>query len=66
MGLIKEFKTFAVKGNVIDMAVGIIIGTTFGKIISSLVGDVVMPAAGAFLSNVNLSGLAYTAKEAVG
>ena len=47
MGLIKEFKEFAMRGNVVDMAVGIIIGGAFGKIVSSLVGDVIMPAIGA-------------------
>jgi large conductance mechanosensitive channel len=45
MGMMKEFKEFAVKGNVIDMAVGIIIGAAFGKIVSSFVGDVIMPPA---------------------
>lgn len=44
MGILKEFKEFAVKGNVIDMAVGVIIGGAFGKIVTSLVGDVIMPA----------------------
>ena len=46
MGMISEFKAFAVKGNVVDMAVGIIIGAAFGKIVSSFVGDVVMPPLG--------------------
>ncbi len=46
MSIIKEFKAFAIKGNVVDLAVGVIIGTAFGKIVSSLVGDVVMPPIG--------------------
>ncbi|MBN0438319.1 MscL family protein, partial [Pseudomonas aeruginosa] len=46
MGLLSEFKAFAVKGNVVDMAVGIIIGAAFGKIVSSFVGDVIMPTIG--------------------
>jgi large conductance mechanosensitive channel len=64
MKIFKEFKAFAVKGNVIDMAVGVIIGTAFGKIISSLVGDVVMPAFGFILSGVNLSNLQWVIKQA--
>jgi large conductance mechanosensitive channel len=66
MGMMKEFKEFAVKGNVIDMAVGIIIGTAFGKIVSSFVGDVIMPPIGVFLGGVNFSSLAFTLKEAAG
>ena len=46
MGMVKEFRDFAMKGNVVDMAVGIIIGAAFGKIVSSLVGDVIMPPIG--------------------
>lgn len=57
MGLIKEFKEFAVKGNVIDMAVGIIIGAAFGKIVTSFVNDVVMPPIGRLLGNVDFSNL---------
>ena len=64
MGMVKEFKEFAVKGNVIDMAVGIIIGGAFGKIVSSFVGDVIMPPIGAFLGGVNFSDLAITVKQA--
>jgi large conductance mechanosensitive channel len=60
MSLLTEFKEFAVKGNVIDMAVGVIIGGAFGKIVSSLVGDVVMPLLGKFVGGVNFSTLAYT------
>lgn len=55
MGLIKEFKEFAVKGNAIDMAVGIVIGAAFGKIVSSLVGDVIMPVVGKMTGNVDFS-----------
>jgi large conductance mechanosensitive channel len=66
MKIIKEFQAFAVKGNVIDMAVGVIIGTAFGKIVSSLVGDVVMPAFGFVLSGMNLSHLSWVIKEAAG
>jgi large conductance mechanosensitive channel len=64
--MIKEFKEFAVKGNVVDMAVGIIIGAAFGKIVSSFVGDVIMPPIGVLLGGVDFSGLAITIKEAVG
>ncbi len=54
MSFIKEFKAFAVKGNVVDMAVGIIIGAAFGKIVSSFVGDVIMPPIGLLLVCVDL------------
>jgi len=64
MGMLKEFKEFAMKGNVVDMAVGIIIGVAFGKIVSSLVADVLMPPIGYLLGNVDFSGMAYTLKEA--
>ena len=66
MGMVKEFKEFAVKGNVVDMAVGIIIGAAFGKIVSSFVGDVIMPPIGVLLGGVNFSNLAFTVKEAAG
>lgn len=66
MGMLKEFKAFAVKGNVVDMAVGIIIGAAFGKIVSSFVGDVMMPPIGALLGGVDFSNLAITVKESVG
>lgn len=65
MGLIKEFKEFAVKGNVVDMAVGIIIGAAFGKIISSLVGDVIMPPIGVLLGGVDFSNLSVIVQEAI-
>src|SRR5450432_2144303 len=58
MGLASEFKEFAMKGNVIDLAVGVIIGTAFGKIVSSLVGDIFMPAFGRVMGGVNFSDLA--------
>jgi len=65
MGMIKEFKEFAVKGNVVDMAIGIIIGAAFGKIITSLVGDVIMPPIGVALGGVDFSALSIVVKEAV-
>ena len=58
MGLAQEFKEFAVKGNVIDMAVGVIIGGAFGKIVSSFVGDIVMPTLGMVIGGVNFTDLA--------
>ena len=66
MGLLQEFKEFAVKGNVIDMAVGIVIGGAFGKIVTSLVNDVIMPPIGMLLNNVDFSKLAVVLKEKVG
>ncbi|MBU0961088.1 MAG: large-conductance mechanosensitive channel protein MscL [Proteobacteria bacterium] len=64
--MMKEFKEFAVKGNVIDMAVGIIIGAAFGKIVSSFVGDVIMPPIGVLIGGIDFSSLAFTVKEAAG
>jgi large conductance mechanosensitive channel len=61
--MFKEFKEFAMKGNVIDMAVGIIIGVAFGTIIKSLVDDVLMPPIGLLLGNVDFSNLFLTIKE---
>jgi large conductance mechanosensitive channel len=58
MGLASEFKEFAMKGNVVDMAVGVIIGAAFGKIVSSLVGDVIMPGLGRVIGDINFSDLA--------
>lgn len=63
MGMIKEFKEFAMRGNVVDMAVGIIIGGAFGKIVSSFVNDVIMPPIGLLLGNVDFSNLAITLKQ---
>ena len=59
MGFFKEFKEFAMKGNVMDMAVGVIVGGAFGKIVSSLVDDVLMPIVGMLTGGVDLSGLEY-------
>lgn len=66
MSLLSEFKAFAVKGNVVDMAVGIIIGAAFGKIVSSFVGDVIMPPIGLLIGGVDFSDLAITLKAAEG
>ena len=64
MRILKEFKEFAVKGNVIDMAVGIIIGAAFGKIVSSFVGDVIMPPIGVLIGGVDFTSLALVLKQA--
>lgn len=66
MGMLHEFKEFAVKGNVMDMAVGVIIGAAFGKIVSSFVADVIMPVMGVLVGGVHFSNLAITLKEAAG
>ena len=66
MGMIKEFKAFAMRGNVVDMAVGIVIGGAFEKIVSSIVADVIMPPLGMLLGKVNFADLAITLKEASG
>jgi large conductance mechanosensitive channel len=60
MKIIQEFRTFISRGNVIDLAVGVIIGAAFGKIVSSLVSDVIMPPVGMLMSNVNFSNLFLT------
>lgn len=65
MGLIKEFKEFATKGNVVDMAVGIVIGAAFGRIVSSFVGDILMPPIGVLMGGVDFSNLSLLVKEAV-
>ena len=65
MSMLSEFREFAVKGNMIDMAVGIIIGAAFGKIVSSLVGDVLMPPLGAVIGGVDFTNLGITLKPAV-
>jgi large conductance mechanosensitive channel len=62
MSFLQEFRTFAVKGNVVDMAVGIIIGAAFGKIVSSLVGDVIMPPFGVVIGGVDFTDLAIQLK----
>ena len=64
MSLFKEFKSFAMRGNVVDMAVGIIIGASFGKIISSLVNDVLMPPIGVIIGGMDFSSLSFTVKSA--
>lgn len=63
MGMLKEFKDFAMKGNVVDMAVGIVIGAAFGKIVSSLVADVIMPPIGVLMGNADFSSLVITLRE---
>ncbi|MFZ5518282.1 MAG: large-conductance mechanosensitive channel protein MscL [Candidatus Zhuqueibacterota bacterium] len=64
--MFKEFKAFAMRGNVVDMAVGIIIGASFGKIVSSLVKDIIMPPIGLLLGKADFSRFALTLKQAVG
>jgi large conductance mechanosensitive channel len=64
MGMIQEFKKFALRGNVVDMAVGIIIGGAFGTIVKSLVDDVIMPPLGLLTNDVNVKGLAITLRNA--
>src|SRR5277367_5216762 len=63
MSIVKEFKEFAMKGNVVDMAVGIIIGAAFGKIVTSLVNDMLMPPIGSILGDVDFSNLAITLRD---
>ena len=60
MGFFKEFKEFAMKGNVMDMAIGVVIGGAFGKIVTSLVNDIIMPLVGALIGNVNFTTLSLT------
>ena len=64
MGMLSESKKFAVKGNVVDMAVGIIIGAAFGKIVTSLVNDIIMPPIGVLIGGVDFSDLSLVVKEA--
>jgi large conductance mechanosensitive channel len=64
MSIVKEFREFAVKGNAIDLAVGVIIGAAFGKIVASLVGDVAMPLLGTLLGGLDFSGLAVQIGQA--
>lgn len=63
--IIQEFKKFAIRGNVVDMAVGVIIGGAFGKIVSSIVGDLIMPTIGAIVGGINLTDLKITVKQAI-
>lgn len=65
MGFLKEFKEFAVKGNVMDMAVGVIIGGAFGKIVTSVVNDIIMPPVGLLIGGVDFSDMKLTMKQAV-
>ncbi len=64
MSVLKEFREFAMKGNVVDLAVGVIIGGAFGKIVSSLVGDIFMPLLGLITGGVNFSDMAVTLRAA--
>ena len=64
MKMLQEFKSFAMKGNVVDLAVGVIIGAAFGKIVASLVEDVIMPLVGTLIGGVNFSGLAFSVGSA--
>ncbi|MFA6174433.1 MAG: large-conductance mechanosensitive channel protein MscL [Kiritimatiellales bacterium] len=66
MQIMKEFKAFAMRGNVIDMAVGVVIGGAFGKIVSSFVSDVIMPPIGLLMGRVNFSDLVITLQKAHG
>ena len=66
MSMMSEFKSFAMRGNVVDMAVGIVIGGAFGKIVSSFVNDVLMPPIGMMMGGVDFSDLSVVLKEAVG
>lgn len=65
MGMMSEFKDFAMRGNVVDMAVGIVIGGAFGKIVSSFVGDVVMPALSPIMGGADFTSMKYVMTEAV-
>ncbi|MBN2367992.1 large-conductance mechanosensitive channel protein MscL [Candidatus Woesearchaeota archaeon] len=64
MGFLDEFKEFAMKGNVVDMAVGVVIGGAFGKIVTSLVNDIIMPPVGVLLGGVDFKDLMIVLKEA--
>jgi large conductance mechanosensitive channel len=65
MKIVDEFKAFAMKGNVLDLAVAVVIGAAFGKIVSSLVTDIITPIIGLLMGGVNFSGLSYTLGDAV-
>ena len=65
MGMLSEFKEFAMKGNVVDMAVGVVIGGAFGKVVSSLVENVVMPPVGLLMGQVDFKDLSVRLKDAV-
>jgi len=64
MSIVREFREFAMKGNVVDLAVGVVIGAAFGKIVASLVGDVLMPLIGTLVGGVDFSGLAVQIGQA--
>ena len=64
MAMLKEFKEFALKGNIVDLAVGVVIGTAFGKIVDSLVKDIIMPPLGALLGNVDFSSKVVVLRQA--
>ncbi|TNJ33752.1 large-conductance mechanosensitive channel protein MscL [Arenimonas terrae] len=64
MGMVSEFKEFAMRGNVVDLAVGVVIGAAFGKIVASLVNDIIMPSIGYLVGGVNFSDLAIELKAA--
>ncbi|MDB5110423.1 MAG: mscL [Mucilaginibacter sp.] len=66
MSIVKEFKEFAMRGNVVDLAVGVIIGAAFGKIVASLVSDIIMPPLGLLLNGIDFKDLKYVLKPAVG
>jgi large conductance mechanosensitive channel len=66
MSLLNEFKTFAIRGNVVDMAIGVIMGAAFGKVVASLVNDVIMPPIGVLVGGVEFGNLTVTLKQAVG
>lgn len=65
MSLLKEFKEFAMKGNVLDLAIGFIMGAAFGKIVSSLVEGIIMPLLGLLLGGINIAAKSFTVKDAV-
>ena len=64
MSIVKEFREFAIKGNVVDLAVGVIIGAAFGKIVASLVGDIVIPVVGTMIGGVDFQSLAFQFRDA--
>lgn len=66
MSMVSEFKAFAMRGNVVDMAVGVVMGGAFGKIVSSIVNDVIMPPIGLAIGGVDFSGLKFVLKQAEG
>ncbi len=66
MGMLKEFREFAMRGNVVDLAVGVIIGAAFGKIVSSLVADIIMPPLGLLIGGIDFKQFAVTLRDAQG